>query len=102
MNEIYCTLIIEVKTLLSANMFLNDKNIWRVLLCLIYCFIVYRGLPASVRKGPFRKWYGHLGELRSLIPKECNIMVLTATATKRTKQQILETLLFSADDITFR
>lgn len=50
------------------------------------CFTVYRGLPASVRKGPFRKWYGHLGELRSLIPKECNVMVLTATATKQTKQ----------------
>ena len=65
----------------------------------MYCFTVYRGLPASVRKGPFIKWYGHLGELRSLIPKECN-MLLTSTATKRTKQQILETLLLSADDIT--
>ena len=36
-----------------------------------------------------------------LIPKECNIMVLTATATKRTKQQIFETLHLSTDDITF-
>ena len=39
-------------------------------------------------KGPFRKWYGCLGELRSLIPKECSMMAVTATATKETKEQI--------------
>ena len=36
--------------------------------------------------------YGCLGELRSLIPEKCHIIVLTATATKSTKEQILQNL----------
>ena len=37
--------------------------------------------------------------LRSLIPQECQIMVLTATATKATKQQILHTLHICEKDL---
>jgi superfamily II DNA helicase RecQ len=51
----------------------------------------------NASKGPFRKWYGCLGELRFLVPKECGIMVVTATATKETKEQILDTLHLPAD-----
>ena len=64
-----------------------------------YVFVFYlvcRGL-SNASKGPFRKWYGCLGELKSLIPKECSIMVLTATATKGTKEQILDALHLPAD-----
>ncbi|CAB4034642.1 mediator of RNA polymerase II transcription subunit 34-like [Paramuricea clavata] len=52
------------------------------------------------KKIPFRKWYGCLGEMRSLIPKQCRqIMILTATATKATKLQIIDTLQLSFDDV---
>ena len=59
-------------------------------------YFVCRGL-SNASKGPFRKWYGCLGELRFLVPKECGIMVVTATATKETKEQILDTLHLPAD-----
>ena len=36
--------------------------------------------------------YGDLGEHRSLIPNDCSIIVLTATATKRSQHEILESL----------
>lgn len=63
-----------------------------------YNLLFCRGLN-SEKKIPFRKWYGCLGEMRSLIPKQCKIMILTATATKDTKQQILDTLQLSFEDI---
>ncbi|XP_028414616.1 ATP-dependent DNA helicase Q-like 1 [Dendronephthya gigantea] len=50
-------------------------------------------------KCPFRKWYGCLGELRSLIPQECKIMVLTATASKLTTEKILDAVNISRDTI---
>lgn len=60
--------------------------------------LLCRGLSTG-KKVPFRKWYGCLGEMRSLIPKQCQIMILTATATKATKQQILATLQLSLDEV---
>jgi superfamily II DNA helicase RecQ len=37
--------------------------------------------------------------MRSLIPKQCQIMILTATATKATKLKIIDTLQLSFDDV---
>jgi superfamily II DNA helicase RecQ len=37
--------------------------------------------------------------MRSLIPKQCQIMIFTATATKATKLQIIDTLQLSFDDV---
>ena len=59
--------------------------------------IFHRGLPGA-KKVPFRKWYGCLGESRALFPK-CQLLVLTATATKTTKQQILQTLHLSEGEM---
>lgn len=42
------------------------------------------------KKAPFRKWYGYLKEIRSLLGKDVQISVFTATATNETKHQILE------------
>lgn len=53
------------------------------------------------KKVPFRKWYGCLGELRSLIPTATRLVILTATATKATKGEILTTLHLSGEDIKF-
>ena len=50
---------------------------------------------------PFRKWYGCLGELRSLIPTPTRLVILTATATKATKEEILNTLHLSGEDVKF-
>ena len=61
--------------------------------------IFHRGLPGA-KKVPFRKWYGCLGELRALFPKEYSqLLVLTATTTKTTKQQILKTLHLSEGEM---
>ena len=58
-----------------------------------------RGLSDDTKKSPFSKWYGYLGEIRSLIPKACGIIILTATATKNTKKQILDTLHLLPDEV---
>lgn len=46
----------------------------------------------GIQKIPFRKWYGNLGELMSLVPSNINFVVLTATATQETTEQIFESL----------
>jgi len=53
---------------------------------------------SDTKKVPFRKWYGCLGELNSLIPKGTQMMALTATATKATKLQIMEILKLTPKD----
>lgn len=57
-----------------------------------------RGLDAA-NKMAFRKWYGCLGEIKSLIPDGCHILILTATATKNTKQKIMNTLNLSPESM---
>ena len=59
-----------------------------------------RGLPGNKGSNevPFRKWYGCLGELQSFFPQQCKLMILTATATKDTKEQILSALHLTAED----
>ena len=41
---------------------------------------------------PFRKWYGNLSELVSLVPLNVNILILTATATRSTTDCIFDSL----------
>ena len=41
---------------------------------------------------PFRKWYGHIGELRSLLDSSVKFAVFTATASKSTKASLLTVL----------
>ena len=50
-----------------------------------------RGTSTSSKLAPFRECYGRLHELRSLIPSAV-ILSLTATATRETKQAILDVL----------
>ena len=38
---------------------------------------------------PFRKWYGHIGELRSLLDSLVKFSVFTTTASKSTKANLL-------------
>ena len=53
----------------------------------IYC----RGTSTSSNLAPFRECYGRLHELRSLI-RNAVILSLTATATRETKQAIVDVL----------
>ena len=46
----------------------------------------------SCRGESFREEFGHLGDVRSLIPESVRIMALTATATKTTRQAIIKVL----------
>ena len=50
-----------------------------------------RGFSRS-QKQPFRKWFGLLGEIRSLLQNGIQMSVFTATATKLTKDKIFEVL----------
>lgn len=45
-----------------------------------------------IRGGSFRKEYNHVGEVRSLIPAHVNVMALTATATRTTRERIIAKL----------
>ncbi|XP_048584772.1 LOW QUALITY PROTEIN: ATP-dependent DNA helicase Q-like SIM [Nematostella vectensis] len=58
--------------------------------------IVQWGLQGA-KKVPFRKWHGCLGELNSMFP-ETPMIILTATATKSTREQILDSLHLSLND----
>ena len=58
-----------------------------------------RGVSDDTKKSPFRKWYGYLGEIRSLIPKTCGLIILTATTTKNAKKQIVDTLHLFPDEV---
>ena len=67
--------------------------------CLVFVSHIFRrGLPGA-KKVPFRKWHGCLGELRALFPKECQLLVLTVTATKTTKQNNVQTLHLSEGEM---
>ena len=65
-------------------------------------FIIFisplRGIPGAKRGAlPFRKWYGNLGELRSLVPEQVKMIVATASATKETRAVIYESLQLPRD-----
>ena len=55
-----------------------------------------RGLPGARQSNvPFICWYGNLGEFRSLLPDDVNMVVVTASATKETRSIIYESLKLS-------
>ena len=43
-------------------------------------------------KGPFRKWCGLVGEIRSFLPKQVLFLALTATASPSTRKKIIKSL----------
>lgn len=56
---------------------------------------LFRGMSSYGRRKesiPFRKWYGNLSELVSLVPSNVNFLILTATATQSTTDCILDSL----------
>ncbi len=55
--------------------------------------LLFRGKSSSNKLAAFRECFMKLGELRSLIPTK--FVVLTATATEETKQEIFEVLLMA-------
>lgn len=50
----------------------------------------YRG-QSEDGKEAFRKWFGHVGELRSLFPN-ANVLALSATCTKKTAKRVKKCL----------
>lgn len=64
-------------------------------------FVLLLGVYQTNKIVFFRQWYVCLGELQSLIPSGCKLLVLTATATKSTKAQIPEALHLSHESMTF-
>jgi superfamily II DNA helicase RecQ len=51
---------------------------WNIFILVIYCRGEY-----------FRREFSNLGQVRSLIPSTVNVMALTATATKTTRDKII-------------
>jgi len=56
----------------------------------VHCLTQW-GLGNNRERTAFRLWYSRLNELRSFV-KNCPFMALTATATKSTKEQIIDML----------
>ena len=54
--------------------------------------LLYRGEYHAGREAPFRVDYSRLAELRSLLKKEVTFITLTVTATKSTKNIIINSL----------
>ncbi len=74
------------------NIFINhlSREEYSPLQTVLY-FFLWRGFSNS-QKQPSRKWFGLLGEIRSLLPNGIQMSVFTATATKLTKDKIFEVL----------
>ena len=58
-----------------------------MLICLFF-----RGKSVPQKTAPFRKWYGCLAELKSLLHSSVGFAAFTATATKATKNAIYQML----------
>ena len=55
-------------------------------------FLIYQGLYSKEKQQAFRACFGRLGELCSLAADKTPVMALTATATRETRQQIINGL----------
>lgn len=55
---------------------------------------VYRGEK-------FRTEFSHLDEVRSIIPKNVNVMALTATATRSTRKMIIKSLCMQSPEVIY-
>eukprot|EP00794_Sanderia_malayensis_P012406 gene12406-13690_t len=56
-----------------------------------HCIVHWGTTDADTNKIPFRKWYGNLLELKSLLSNP-RIAIFTATASKKTRRKIFELL----------
>ena len=60
---------------------------------LIGFFLPYRGehSDGKEKKEAFRKWFGHIGELRSMFPK-ASVLALSATCTLKVRKRVMKIL----------
>ena len=72
----------------SREIDLQTKNI--MLKLIVYLFLL--GDCLVLKKVPFKKWFGCLGEIKSLIPNNVRFVIVTGTATVATRAEIIESL----------
>lgn len=56
----------------------------------------------TLRGDQFRTDFARIGEIRSLLPKNTNVMALTATANVRTRKVIIESLEMKCCHVLFK
>lgn len=59
--------------------------------------IVFRGYD-SVQENPFREWFAHVGELRSL-SMNVPVLALTATASPANRKKIMKSVCLKSDNV---
>ena len=59
---------------------------------MFFSLIIFRGERGNGKKDPFRKWYGAVGEIRSLLPQGLPMLTLTATASAGTRKEVIESV----------
>ena len=59
---------------------------------MFFSLIIFRGERGNGKKDPFRKWYGAVGEIRSLLPQGLPMLTLTATASAGTRKKVIESV----------
>lgn len=64
-----------------------------------YWYLSYRGEEEG--KQAFRKWFSHIGELRSLFPK-ASVLALSATCTKKISRRVSKILQLGTDTTEIR
>ena len=57
-----------------------------------YLSHVYMTCSLTCRADSFRKAYVRIGEIRSIVHREVNVMALTATATRHTRMDVIKKL----------
>lgn len=67
---------------------------FNILSIYLSCMIIDKKLMlfSKFRGDDFRKEYSRLGDVRSILPPKVNVMALTATATKKLREEICTTL----------
>eukprot|EP00794_Sanderia_malayensis_P014543 gene14543-16046_t len=101
MNGKYTHIYGSPECLLSTSVWRGLFKCKRMQTCLVgvavdeaHCISQWGLTKRGSKKGevPFRRWYGNLGELRSLAPDHVKMIVITATATSKTRSAIFECL----------
>ena len=63
---------------------------------LLILILLYRGDDENGREA-FRRWFHHVGELRSLFPA-ASVLALSATCTKKVSKRVLKKMLSISED----
>ncbi|KAK3086487.1 hypothetical protein FSP39_019095 [Pinctada imbricata] len=77
---------------------LNDLNITVIVIDEFHLIATW-GQNDKDSKLAFRRWFGEIGELRTICPGAC-VLALSATCTQKAKKRVMKVVTFKADHVS--